>query len=72
MNCGCTVAAMKTSSKRKEIKDLIKLLKAMHPDIDQSIFTSASNVNLDQILGYYKGDQKVDFNQIYKGRKKTS
>jgi tRNA 2-thiocytidine biosynthesis protein TtcA len=71
MNCGCTVAAEKTSSKRREIKEMIKTLKVMQPDIDQAIFTSATNVNLDQIFGYYKGTDKKDFNQIYEERKKN-
>lgn len=71
MNCGCTVTAKKTSSKRREIKALIETLKKSNPDIDQSIFTAATNVNLDQILGYYKGDIKKDFNQIYNERNKT-
>jgi tRNA 2-thiocytidine biosynthesis protein TtcA len=71
MNCGCTVTAKKTSSKRREIKELLERLRKIHPDIDQSIFTAATNVNLDQIYGYYKGDQKVDYQQIYIERKKT-
>jgi tRNA 2-thiocytidine biosynthesis protein TtcA len=70
MNCGCTVAAEKTSSKRRQIKEIIKTLKVMQPDIDQAIFTSATNVNLDQIFGYYKGTNKTDFNQIFEERKK--
>lgn len=71
MNCGCTVTAKKTSSKRREIKALIEILKKTNPDIDQSIFTAATNVNLDQILGYYQGENKKDFNQLYKERNET-
>lgn len=70
MNCGCTVVAEKTSSKRREIKELIQSLKKIHPDIDQSIYTSATNVNLDAILGYHKNGEKTHFNQIYKEREK--
>ncbi|MBU1141342.1 MAG: tRNA 2-thiocytidine biosynthesis TtcA family protein, partial [Firmicutes bacterium] len=43
MNCGCTVVAEKTSSKRKEIKMLIEKLKKDQPDVDQLIFNSATN-----------------------------
>lgn len=56
MNCGCTVTAKKTSSKRKEIKELISLLKKTIPDVDKSIFKSTHNVHLDSIVGYKKND----------------
>ncbi|MFA7588836.1 MAG: ATP-binding protein [Acholeplasmataceae bacterium] len=69
MNCGCTVTAEKTASKRREVKELIKTLKKLNPDIDQAIFTSATNVNIDAILGYYQGENKIHFNDLYKERK---
>lgn len=72
MNCGCTVVAEKTSSKRREIKELIDQLKVLHPDIDKSIYTAATNVNLDAILGYHKEGKKVHFNDIYNEREKKS
>lgn len=70
MNCGCTVTAKKTSSKRREIKALIETLRKNNPNVDQMIYTSATNVNLDAILGYRKKDEKVDYNEIYKERSK--
>lgn len=71
MNCGCTVVAEKTSSKRKEVKALIEQLKKDQPDVDQLIFNSATNVNLEAILGYHKNNlNKVHFNQIYQERRK--
>lgn len=70
MNCGCTVVAEKTSSKRREIKQLIDQLKTLHPDIDKSIYTAATNVNLDAILGYHQAGKKVHFNDIYEEREK--
>ncbi len=71
MNCGCTVVAEKTSSKRREIKALIETLKKDQPDVDQLIFNSATNVNLEAILGYHQNHQnKVHFNQIYLERRK--
>ncbi len=61
MDCGCDVAAGKTASKREEIKDLIKTLRAMHKDIDKSIFRAADNVNLDNLLGWEKDGKKFHF-----------
>lgn len=49
MNCGCTVAAKKTSSKRKFVKDLLKELRKEDPLIDKSIFASTKNVHLDTV-----------------------
>ncbi len=70
MNCGCTVTAKKTSSKRREIKTLITSLRKDNPHVDQMIYTSATNVNIDAILGYRNRDKKVDYNEIYKERSK--
>lgn len=52
MNCGCTVTAKRTSSKRKEVKEIIASIKTLVPDVEKSIMKSASNVHLDSILGY--------------------
>ncbi len=68
MNCGCTVVAEKTSSKRREIKQMIAELKKIHPDVDAHIFNAGQNVNLEAIIGYRKGAEKVHFNQMYKER----
>ncbi|MCM1990668.1 tRNA 2-thiocytidine biosynthesis TtcA family protein [Oceanirhabdus seepicola] len=65
MNCGCIVAAEKTSSKRKEMKDLIAELKKTFNDVDKSIFKSATNVNLDAVLGYKTGGEKISFMDNY-------
>lgn len=65
MNCGCRVAAGQTSSKRAEIKTLIKTLKEVNPNVDKSIFKAAENVNLDAILGYQQHGEKYDFLKIY-------
>lgn len=70
MNCGCTVAAEKTSSKRKEIKKLIETLSKDYPKIGETIFSSATNVNLEAILGYQQGQRKVHFNELYNERRK--
>ncbi len=65
MNCGCVVAAGKTSSKRKEIKDLIAEMKKTFEDVDKSIFKSAMNVNLDAVLGYKTDGKKISFMDNY-------
>ena len=52
MNCGCTVAAGKTSSKRRETKELITQLVKNNPDIKKRIIQSTQNVNLEKILGW--------------------
>lgn len=52
MNCGCTVAAGKTSSKRRETKELLEQLVKNNPDIKKKIIQSTQNVNLEKILGY--------------------
>lgn len=65
MNCGCVVAAKRTSSKRREIKELIRELKKIHSDIDSAIFKSAQNVNLDSILGWQKNGVKYSYLDFY-------
>lgn len=59
MNCGCVVAAKQTSSKRREVKELIKKLSEINENIEKSIFSSSKNVNIDAVLGYkIKGEKK--------------
>ncbi len=65
MNCGCKVAQGDIPSKRKEIKELIKTLSKAHPILEQNIFKSTENVNLDAINGYKLGDEYFDFNDIF-------
>ena len=57
MNCGCTIEAGRTSSKRREIKDLLASLEEKNPGIKQSIFNSMRNINLDYVFGYSGGDK---------------
>lgn len=65
MNCGCVVAAQKTSSKRLEMKELIKTLKKTSNNVDKSIFQSAQNVNMDSILGWKKDKEKYSYLDFY-------
>ena len=57
MNCGCTIEAGKTSSKRKEVKDLLAALEEKNPGIKQSVFNSMKNINLDYVFGYTGGKE---------------
>lgn len=54
MNCGCTVAAGKTSSKRSEIKNMLSDMEKKDPAIKSKIFNSTKNINLDQCLQWKK------------------
>lgn len=65
MNCGCVVAATKTSSKRAEIKQLIKDLKQLNPDVEKSIFASTKNVATSSILGWNNNGDKSSFLDNY-------
>ncbi len=56
MNCGCMVAAKKTSSKRREMKELVETLSLTNKDVKKSILSSSKNVNLGKILGYKLSD----------------
>lgn len=56
MNCGCVVAAGKTASKRKEMKQLVEQLASVNPEVKKNIISSTRNVNLSCILGYKSKD----------------
>ena len=58
MNCGCSIEAGKTSSKRKEVKDLLSDLEEKHPGIKKSVFNSMRNINLNYVYGYEKEKEK--------------
>ncbi len=66
LNCGCSVTSMKYSSKRREIKELIKNLKKINKNIDINIFRSLENVNINTLNGYIKDKENIDFNELYK------
>lgn len=59
LNCACRFTEKiaighENDSKRKEIKEIINKLKKINPTIDDNIFKSAENVNLDAIIAYRK------------------
>lgn len=74
LNCACKMTLESTiyeeKSKRKEIKKLINDLRKISPYIDYNIFKSMENINLTQVLGYKKEDEKYYFLDDYKERNK--
>ena len=74
LNCACKFTEEHFSkddgtSKRKEIKNLIKELKKVNKDIDHNIFKSLDNVNLNCILGTKKDGKYKSFLEDYDLRK---
>ena len=65
MNCGCVVAAKKTSSKRREVKELIKTLGATFKGVDKSIYMSSKNIYQDAIISWRNGEEKYSFLDNY-------
>ncbi len=66
IRCACSVTdGTQGESKRAEIKALLAQLRQVNRQIDQNIFRSAENVNLETILGYHKGDHRVSFLDAY-------
>ena len=65
LNCACKFTEQDSNneltSKRREIKDLIKELKKNNPNIDNHIFKALDNVNIDCVLGYTKNRKKHTF-----------
>lgn len=48
-------------SKRQEIKNLLKQLRAVNSAVDMNIFRSVENVNLQTIISYHMGDEYHHF-----------
>lgn len=51
----------RATSKREEIKELIKQLRTVSPFIDSNIFRSTHNVNLDTMIGWERHHKKYSF-----------
>lgn len=66
MDCACDVAAGHVASSRLKIKELISDYKKIFKDVDKSIFSAATNVNLDAVIGYTKDGKKHSFLDEYK------
>lgn len=70
LNCACHFTEKHseiddTTSKRKEIKELIKNLRKNNDKIDYNIFKSIDNINLECILGYKRSKEKYSFLDSY-------
>jgi len=61
----CVLGDSGGTSKRQEMKTLMKKLRQINPNIDQNIFNSVENVNLDTIIGYRKEGQYHSFLDNY-------
>ncbi|WP_019227835.1 ATP-binding protein [Sedimentibacter sp. B4] len=53
------------TSKRAEMKNLIKKMKLINPNVDTNIFRSIHSVNLDTIIGYKKDGVQYSFMDDY-------
>ena len=75
LNCACTFTEknneVNVNSKRLLIKNLIKDLKDDNAYIENNIFKSAFNVNLNTIIGYHKDDMSYNFLDDYNDRDKN-
>lgn len=54
-----------TNSKRMEIKQLIRSLKQVNPNVEKNIFKSVENVNLSTIIAYKRDGVKHYFTEDY-------
>ncbi len=52
LRCACRATREQSETKRAEIKQLIKQLKAINPQIEKNIFRSAQNVNIKNLFSY--------------------
>lgn len=68
INCACKFTKkneLKNSSKRKEIKQLIKKLKEQNKNVEYNIFKATENVNIETLLGYKTAKEKHTFLEKY-------
>ena len=70
INCACKFTERvnnsdESVSKRKEMKELIKHLRELNPDIDYNIFKSLDNINLNCVLGTKKNGVYKSFMDEY-------
>ena len=69
LNCACKFTEKnetENTSKRIEIKLLIKEIKKINPNIDNNVFKSTFDINLNTVLGYHKSkDDTYNFLDDY-------
>ena len=61
---GCSLINDGTS-KRKEIKELIKNIEKINPNIKKNIFKAMDNININCILGWHENGKKHSFLDEY-------
>ena len=76
LNCACKFtekcALDDETSKRKEMKNLVKKLKEVNKNIDHNIFKALDNVNMNCILGWHKNGNNYSFLDDYEERGKNN
>lgn len=71
IHCACPITDYvskdqgEKDSKRKMVKNLIEKLRHENPIVEKSIFNSASNVNLNALISWKKGDKTTKFTEDY-------
>ena len=70
INCACKFTEDNykndlNTSKRLEMKELINNFRKVNKNIEQNIFKSVCNVNLNTIIGYHKDDKEYNFLDDY-------
>ena len=60
------------TSKRQEMKELIRHFRQINPHIETNIFKSVENVNLDACIGYVKDGERHHFLDDYDGEQDMS
>ena len=60
MDCGCEINVCSTSSKRSEVKNLIKQLKRTSEDVDKNIFRALENIDLDGVVSYTQNKKRMN------------
>jgi tRNA(Ile)-lysidine synthase TilS/MesJ/rhodanese-related sulfurtransferase len=66
----CTSCNSEVTSKRQEMKELIKQFRKTSPYIEKNIFNSVQNVNLSTIIGYHDTEREYNFLDDYDERGK--
>lgn len=70
INCACKFTEAndkygEETSKRKEMKALVENFRKINPYIDQNIFKSVENVNLNCVISYHKDGKRTHFLDDY-------
>ena len=61
----CTSCNPDNASKRQEIKNMIREMKKVNPQVESNIFRSVENVNIDTVIAYKKDGVKHNFLENY-------